>query len=173
MTREDLARFGDVGADTLVFMGSLQPTQLLAATLWHASLPAPRQPLLVFEALDTGLVASRTAAGIAYADPASAWSGARRAGRSRDISWINRSLLLCPDDPAPDVASFSSVAAEAQANGVPLVMPGGTTLATLLGAFKRARDPLPTFEVASIVDVAMRVVEDFDGIAGRAHAAIA
>lgn len=299
LTREDLARFADIDADTLVFMSSVQPAQLLAASLWHASLPAARRPLLVLEASESGLVASRTAAGISFAVPdpreeprptlfrlaagrMPAGSAGRRhivafdratadalaqlllqpvatlplpypaivqarrrtrspgplrlsvlghqrdakglamlpdlvkellrrapdvrllvqtadaigdieaqaalkalaaadprlildsraAGRALWAQHLEQSdLILCPYDPAPYVDSFSSVAAEALANGVPLVVPGGTTLETMLQAFGDPGTAFQTFDIASIVEATLRALEDFDGIAQRACAA--
>lgn len=299
VTREDLTRLTGVDADMLVFMSSVQPAQLAAASHWHASLPLAQQPLLVLEASESGLIASRTASGISYAAPdppdeprptlfrsaaarMPAGGAARRsliafdnatadalahlflqpvatlplpypaivrprarsrspgptrvsvlghqrdakglamlpalarellrrapdlrlyvqtvdavgaeeamvalealavadprlildrrvAGRTLWAQHLDRSdLLLCPYDPAPYVASFSSVAAEALANGIPLVVPGGTTLETMLRAFGEPGTIFPSFEVASIVDATLRALEDYDRIAERARAA--
>ena len=82
-------------------------------------------------------------------------------------------LILCPYEPARFVASYSAVAAEALANGIPIVVPGGTTLARMLTTFGGPGSAFPNHTPASIVDATRAVLADFDAAAARAEAAAA
>jgi putative methyltransferase (TIGR04325 family) len=80
-------------------------------------------------------------------------------------------LVLCPYRPELYAASFSSVAVEALANGIPVVVPARTTMAALLQDCGEAGTLFDQFDVASIADAVRRALESFDRIATAAHEA--
>jgi glycosyltransferase involved in cell wall biosynthesis len=94
------------------------------------------------------------------------------AGRAGWPQLLERSdLILCPHRPQFCIASFSSVAAEALANGIPLVVPAGTPLATLLAECGGPGTTFDQFEPASITAATSEALDDFDHFAMLAHAA--
>jgi glycosyltransferase involved in cell wall biosynthesis len=80
-------------------------------------------------------------------------------------------LILCPYEPARFVASYSAVAAEALASGIPLIVPGGTALARLLVEFGNPGAAFAQYTPASIVEATRAALAEFDTIAQRAVAA--
>ena len=93
------------------------------------------------------------------------------AGRTRWPQLLEISdLVLCPHRPE-FYTSFSAVAAEALANGIPLVVPAGTPLEKMLLEFSGAGTSFDRFEPAAIVSATGRALDDFDRFAGLAHAA--
>lgn len=80
-------------------------------------------------------------------------------------------LILCPHRPEFYVAGFSSVTAEALANGIPLVVPRGTPLETLLAEFGGPGTSFERFDPAAIAAATSQALDDFDRYAGLAHAA--
>jgi glycosyltransferase involved in cell wall biosynthesis len=80
-------------------------------------------------------------------------------------------LILCPHRPQFYVAGFSSVTAEGLANGIPLVVPAGTPLETLLAEFGGAGTSFDRFDPVAIADATSRALDDFDRYAGLAQAA--
>jgi hypothetical protein len=82
-------------------------------------------------------------------------------------------LILCPYEPARFLASYSAVAAEAVACGIPLVVPGGTSLATLLQHFGNPGTIFKDWAPDSITAATRQAIAEFDEIASRAVAASA
>jgi glycosyltransferase involved in cell wall biosynthesis len=80
-------------------------------------------------------------------------------------------LILCPHRPQFYIAGFSTVAAEGLANGIPLVVPAGTPLETLLAEFGGAGTSFDRFDPVAIADATSRALDDFDRYAGLAQAA--
>lgn len=80
-------------------------------------------------------------------------------------------LILCPYQAEAYLGSFSSMACEAVANGIPLVVPASSTLATLLS---RCGEPGVAFaqaDGASILAATEAALEQFDLYAERAYRA--
>ena len=94
------------------------------------------------------------------------------AGRTGWPQLLERTdLILCPHRPQFYVAGFSTVAAEALANGIPLVVPAATPLATLLAECGEPGTTFDQFEPAEITAASCRALDHFDHIATRAYAA--
>jgi len=82
-------------------------------------------------------------------------------------------LVLCPYLPERYIASHSSVAAEALANAIPLVVPADTALAKQLRDFGEPGTSFERFEPAAIADATLRLLAEYDRYAGRAVEAAA
>ena len=82
-------------------------------------------------------------------------------------------LILCPYNPERYFLSHSGIVAEALANGIPLVVPSGTALASITEEFGGARTTFDLFEVSSIVDATNRALWSFDHYAALAVLAAA
>jgi len=82
-------------------------------------------------------------------------------------------IMLCPYEPARYVASYSAVAAEAVANGIPLVVPARTSLADLLEMFGNPGTCFEAWNQESIVAATRSAIADFDVLANRAAEAAA
>jgi hypothetical protein len=96
----------------------------------------------------------------------------RPAGRTLWAELMERSdLVLCPYPPAPYAASISSVAAEALANGIPLVAPAGTTMERWLKELRGPGTAFHRFEPAAIVAATEQALDGFEGYATRAYEA--
>ena len=108
--------------------------------------PAPQQDLRALARQDSRLTLDETIAG---PEP---W--ARLLDRS--------DLILCPYDPAVFVTRFSSLACEAIANAIPLVVPARTSLASLLLDFERPGTIFEAWTPESISDATNRALDDFD-----------
>lgn len=80
-------------------------------------------------------------------------------------------LMLCPYDPVRYVASYSAVATDAVANGIPLVVPGGTSMARLVAKYDDCGVTYPEQRVESIVSATRDALADFDLLAERADSA--
>jgi glycosyltransferase involved in cell wall biosynthesis len=94
------------------------------------------------------------------------------AGRSRWPQLLEMAdLILCPHRPEFYFGNFSSIAAEALANGIPLVVPAGTSLETLLMECGAAGTTFERFEVTSIVAATAQALDRFDQFATRAYEA--
>lgn len=80
-------------------------------------------------------------------------------------------LILCPYQPEAYLGSFSSMACEAVVNAIPLVVPAGSTLATLLS---RCGEPGTVFapaDGAAVLAATEAALEQFDLYAERAYRA--
>lgn len=96
----------------------------------------------------------------------------RPAGRTGWPKLLEMSdLILCPHRPEFYEAGLSTVAAEALANGIPLVVPAGTPLETMLADFGGAGTTFDRFEPGAIVAATGRALDDFERFAGLAYAA--
>lgn len=82
-------------------------------------------------------------------------------------------LMLCPYDPQRYIASYSAVATDAVANGIPLVVPQGTSMARLLAKYGDPGVAYVGNDVASILDATRRALDQFDVLAARADRAAA
>jgi hypothetical protein len=80
-------------------------------------------------------------------------------------------LILCPYLPDYYFAGLSTVACEAIANGIPLVVPAGTTIETLVAQCGGAGAAFDRFEPASIATATAHVLDRFDRFAALAHTA--
>jgi hypothetical protein len=77
-------------------------------------------------------------------------------------------LIICPYMSSRFAISYSAVAVEAVANGIPLVVPAGTTMARLMQEFGGAGAAFARPEPASIVTATRRALERFDRLADLA-----
>jgi cellulose biosynthesis protein BcsQ len=94
------------------------------------------------------------------------------AGKKRWPQLLEASdLVLCPYRPESYVAGFSAVLNEVLANGIPAVVPAGTTLETLLQECDGSGTAFERFDPASIVAATSQVLDRFEHFANRAHAA--
>lgn len=80
-------------------------------------------------------------------------------------------LMLCPYHPTAFVTRFSSLACEAIANGIPLVVPARTSLAELVKEFGEPGAAFETFDPPSIINAVNRALDDFDRYAELAQSA--
>ncbi len=80
-------------------------------------------------------------------------------------------LILCPYDPIRFRSSYSALATEAVANGIPLVVPKDTSLSDLLRRFGEPGVSFDTWSPESIVAAVRAAIADFDALAQRAVAA--
>jgi hypothetical protein len=80
-------------------------------------------------------------------------------------------LVLCPYRPETYIAGFSAVLNEVIPNGIPVVVPAGTTLETLVEDCGGPGAAFERFDTASIVEATARVLDRFDHFATLAHAA--
>jgi glycosyltransferase involved in cell wall biosynthesis len=78
-------------------------------------------------------------------------------------------LILCPYYPNRYIASFSAVASEALANGIPVVVPAATTLEKLLEECGRPGVAFDNFEPKLIVDATVHALNQFDRYATLAY----
>lgn len=78
-------------------------------------------------------------------------------------------VILCPYDPSRFALSYSSVASEGVANGIPLVVPAGTTLARTVAEFG-AGTAFPEWTAASITEAAVTAIEQLDAMRTQAAA---
>ncbi len=96
----------------------------------------------------------------------------RPAGKMLWAELLERStLVLCPYLAQPYIATFSAVASEALANGIPLVVPAGTTLEKMLVEFGGPGVAFDDFEPASVVAATEHAVDHIDRYATLAHEA--
>jgi hypothetical protein len=94
------------------------------------------------------------------------------AGSARWAQLLEMSdLILCPHRSEYYFPGLSTVAAEALANGIPLVVPSGTPLETLLSECGGAGTTFERFELGSIMAATGGALDDFDRFATLAHAA--
>lgn len=80
-------------------------------------------------------------------------------------------LMLCPYDPVRYVASYSAVATDAVANGIPLVVPDGTSMARLIAKYDDCGVAYKEQQVEAIVSAARNAIAQFDLLATRASRA--
>lgn len=80
-------------------------------------------------------------------------------------------LVLCPHRLEFYIAGFSAVLNEALANGIPAVVPAGTTLETMVQDCGGPGTAFERFDPASITAATSRVLDDFDRFATLAYAA--
>ncbi len=77
-------------------------------------------------------------------------------------------LMLCPYDPVRYVASYSAVATDAVANGIPLVVPDGTSMARLVARYGGCGVTYAEQRVEPIVSATREALANFDALADRA-----
>ncbi len=82
-------------------------------------------------------------------------------------------ITLCPYDPKIYAFSHSSVACESLANGIPLIVPAGTALATLLADFGSPGRTFEAFTADAVTSAVSQLVDDFDRYAELAREAAA
>lgn len=80
-------------------------------------------------------------------------------------------LILCPYDPVRYVASYSAVATDAVANGIPLIAPYGTSMARLIANYGGCGVTYQGNRVEEMVGAVMYLLAHFDSIANRADRA--
>jgi glycosyltransferase involved in cell wall biosynthesis len=94
------------------------------------------------------------------------------AGAERWAQLLERSdLVLCPHRPEHYVAGVSTVVAEALANGIPLVVPAGTTLADIVAKSGGGGTTFDRFELESIAAATDEALDGFNHFATLAHEA--
>jgi hypothetical protein len=77
-------------------------------------------------------------------------------------------LMVCPYDPSRFRAAYSAVAAEAIANGIPMVVPADTTLARMLNEFGGGGTAFVRFEPENIAQAILLALENYEECADRA-----
>jgi hypothetical protein len=77
-------------------------------------------------------------------------------------------LIILPYASPRFAISYSAVAVEAIANGIPLVVPAGTSMARLVQEFGGAGTTFERPEAPSIVDATQRALDRFDALAAMA-----
>ena len=82
-------------------------------------------------------------------------------------------IILCPYDPTHFRFAYSAVAAEAVANGVPLVVPARTTLAALSEEYGGCGITFDRFEAPSIAEATIQAIDRLGDLAAKAHQAAA
>jgi glycosyltransferase involved in cell wall biosynthesis len=99
----------------------------------------------------------------------------RAAGKTRWPQLLDRAdLVLCASAAGDHLAAISAVAAEAIANGIPIVAPADSEVARLLSNLGCGGALYERFEPAAIVSAIERALDDFDDRATRAyHGALA
>ena len=141
----------------------------LAAALLHAH---PDIRLLIQTAHAVGPPETALALAALAASDARVRLEPRPAGRALWAELLEASdLVLCPYRPELYAASFSSVAAEALANGIPVVVPARTTMATLLQECRQGGTLFERFDAAAIATAVGQALQSFDRIATAAHEA--
>ncbi len=80
-------------------------------------------------------------------------------------------LVVCPYDPRHFAAGHSSVAAEALANGIPLVVPAKTPIAALAERYGLPGTLIESYSAAATLDAVLRAVDGFPGYAEAARRA--
>ena len=107
----------------------------------------------------------------ALADSDARLSADERAfGRDGWPQLLERSdLVLCPNRSGDVLAAVSAVAAEAIANGIPVVVPADTEVATLLSQCGGGGTLFDRFEPDAIVEATGRALDDFDRFATLAY----
>jgi glycosyltransferase involved in cell wall biosynthesis len=80
-------------------------------------------------------------------------------------------LILCPHRREYYLVGLSTVVAEAFANGIPVVVPAGTPLETMVAECGGAGTTFDRFEAAAIVAATTQALDRFDDLAGLAYAA--
>jgi glycosyltransferase involved in cell wall biosynthesis len=78
-------------------------------------------------------------------------------------------LILLPYVSPRFAVSYSAIAVEAIANAIPLVVPGGTSMARLVQEFGGAGTTFDRPDAPSIADAAQRALERFDQLATMAY----
>lgn len=88
------------------------------------------------------------------------------------IKWsdlLERSdLIVCPYSPSRFASAYSSVASEAIANGIPLVVPKGTTMAVLLNEFGQSGALFDEWTADSVYQAILTALASFDDLAEKA-----
>jgi glycosyltransferase involved in cell wall biosynthesis len=81
-------------------------------------------------------------------------------------------LIICPYTSSRFAISYSAIAVEAVANGIPLVVPARTTMARLLQEFGGAGAVFEQPEPSSIVNATRRALDRFDQLADLADVGV-
>jgi glycosyltransferase involved in cell wall biosynthesis len=77
-------------------------------------------------------------------------------------------LILCPYEPRRFTSAYSALASEAIANGLPLIVPAGTTLARIASEFGGGAT-FATWDARAITDATALAVENFATLKRRAE----
>lgn len=94
------------------------------------------------------------------------------AGRTRWAQLLEMAdVIVCPYRREFYLAGFSAVLNEALANGIPVVVPAGTTLETLVADCGGPGTTFERFDAGSIIEATSRLLDRFDHFATLAHAA--
>ncbi len=94
------------------------------------------------------------------------------AGAQRWNLLLRRSdVILCPYEPFRYIASWSAVATDAVANGIPLVVPAETSMARLIMKYGGAGTTFRNQEPGEIAVAASEAIASFDTLAARASEA--
>jgi glycosyltransferase involved in cell wall biosynthesis len=82
-------------------------------------------------------------------------------------------LLVCPYNAKTYSTSYSAVASEAMANGIPLIAPANSTLSDVLEEFGTPGATFSDFTSKSVLEATINVLDDFDSAAEKASLAAA
>ena len=85
--------------------------------------------------------------------------------------YANTDIMLCPYNPSKYVTAYSAIAVEALANGLPMVVPAGTSLAGFAVRHRGAAVTFNDFAGRPIADAVSTAVTTYDGLAETALAA--
>ena len=80
-------------------------------------------------------------------------------------------LVICPYEPVRYASSYSGIAAECIANGIPCVVSANTIMAAMCKDFGEMAAEIPDWSVAGIVAGTRLALANFDELGVRAHAA--
>ncbi len=80
-------------------------------------------------------------------------------------------IVLCPYQPSRYLTAYSAIVAEALANGLPVVVPGGTSLSRFLADHGGAGIAFNDYTAQSISDATSTAILSYDALADRAFAA--
>lgn len=141
----------------------------VAAILLHA---LPQARLLLHNAAPEQLPETQAQLrAMAAADPRLALDE-RVAGPAVWQELLDRTdLMLCPYDPGRYAIAYSAVAAEALANGIPLVVPDGTTLSKTVAEHGGAGMGFAQYEPRAIAIATAQALDEYDRLAGLAFRA--
>lgn len=77
-------------------------------------------------------------------------------------------LIVCPYSPSRFASAYSAVASEAVANGIPLVIPAGTTMSVLLREFDQPGVLFNEWNADAVYAAILSALDQFDSLAGKA-----
>jgi hypothetical protein len=156
---------------TVAFLGHQRPDkgyQLVPAIVQRLRSRSIPVTVLVHNGDQEEVLIGRELREMAAADPDLIFE--QRAADS--VYWqelLDRSdVVALPYDPSRYRASYSAIAVEAASDGIPLVVPAGTTMETLAASYQGGGTTFAGWEADSICDAIEAAVADFENLGRRA-----